>query len=394
MRTKGDVDGISVIAVDTGTKVGDVDDLVFDFHRNQLIGILLEHAGLTHPARVVPCSKIRAIGPDAVMIEGEDAVMDVEKEPDINDLLKGETKIKGKAVYTVEGEDLGKIIDVRFDEKTGRIEGYEVSGGIFADAYTGRSFIPAPKTVNIGKDVVIVPSEVSRLLEEQVGGIKGVTQRMGEKTQAAGQKLTDKARDVRWSAHERASGRSVEDLVHEALGKRADHDVLADDGSIIVIGGQLIEQRDVEAIRLHHKERDLLDSAGVDTGQTLRTAAAERWETRKRQAGEAASSVRSRASGLFEQARDRFLGWKEQAFDKVEEQRVHRALGRPVTRVILDRNDQVILNTGDIITHKAIEEARRANMLDALLSSVHVEHDPTKEELKAPSEGSASLKKQ
>jgi uncharacterized protein YrrD len=393
MRPKEDVDGISVIALDTGAKIGEVDDLIFDLQQNRLIGILVEKAGLTHPARVVPCSQVRAIGPDAVMVEGENSVIDAEKDAYINDILQKEREIKGKEVYTMEGEDLGEIVDVHFDEKTGKIEGYEVSGGIFADAYTGRSFIPAPKTLKIGKDVVLVPSEVASMVEQQVGGIRGAARRVGEKTQAAEQKLTDKARDLRWSAHERATGRGAEDLVDQAQGKRAEHDVYADDGTMFVIGGQLIEERDVVAARQHHKERELLESAGIGTGAEWRAAAGKTWETRKRQAGEAATSARARASGLIEQARDRLLGWKEQASDKVETQRIHRALGRPVTRVILDRNDEVILNTGDIITHKAIEEARRANMLDALLGSVHVENDPTKEELKAPTEGSASLKK-
>jgi hypothetical protein len=33
------------------------------------------------------------------------------------------------------------------------------------------------------------------------------------------------------------------------------------------------------------------------------------------------------------------------------------AIGRPVTKVILDREDNVILNLGDIITHQAVQRA-------------------------------------
>lgn len=43
---------------------------------------------------------------------------------------------------------------------------------------------------------------------------------------------------------------------------------------------------------------------------------------------------------------------------------------------------------------EAIEEARRAGTLDALLASVHGDDDLTREEPKAPNEDRASLKKE
>ena len=47
------------------------------------------------------------------------------------------------------------------------------------------------------------------------------------------------------------------------------------------------------------------------------------------------------------------------------------AIGRPVTKVILDREDNVVLNLGDIITHQAIQRAHDSGGLDSLLGSVY-----------------------
>jgi hypothetical protein len=47
------------------------------------------------------------------------------------------------------------------------------------------------------------------------------------------------------------------------------------------------------------------------------------------------------------------------------------AIGRPVTKVILDRNDDVILDLGDLITHQAVQQAYDAGMLDTLLTCVY-----------------------
>ena len=48
-------------------------------------------------------------------------------------------------------------------------------------------------------------------------------------------------------------------------------------------------------------------------------------------------------------------------------------MGRPVNRVVLDKQDNIILNIGEIITHKAVEQARTSNVLRILLGSVSTE---------------------
>jgi hypothetical protein len=75
-----------------------------------------------------------------------------------------------------------------------------------------------------------------------------------------------------------------------------------------------------------------------------------------------------------------------------ESDRIKRALGRPVTRVILDSQDNVILNTGEVITNQAVRRARSAGVLDILLDSVYEGDAPiSAEDLRAPESGIAAL---
>lgn len=78
-----------------------------------------------------------------------------------------------------------------------------------------------------------------------------------------------------------------------------------------------------------------------------------------------------------------------------DDDRIRRALGRPVTRVILDSQDNVILNTGEVITNQAVRRARAAGVLDILLDSVY-EGDAalSPEDLRGPEAGMASLEEQ
>ena len=58
-----------------------------------------------------------------------------------------------------------------------------------------------------------------------------------------------------------------------------------------------------------------------------------------------------------------------------------------MTKVILDREDNVILNLGDIITHQAVQRAHDAGGLDSLLGSVYkAQVEFAKDEMRAPEE--------
>ena len=86
--------------------------------------------------------------------------------------------------------------------------------------------------------------------------------------------------------------------------------------------------------------------------------------------------------------------FKESRSKAKEIKQIKNALGRPTNRVILDKQDNVILNVGDLITHQAVERARSADMLDVLLDSVDERaSEIANEERSAPVSGEASLEK-
>lgn len=274
--------GKPIVSYAAGEKLETVQDIVFDSTDNQVLAVLVDEGGLFSTARVVPFSSIKSIGSDALMIKSEADIVEASTDPKIQRIIEAYKPIKGMSVMTESGKDLGQVIDIYFDEQTGQIEGYEVSGGAMADLYTGRPFLPVPETLKVGDDVVFVPDSAANTLREQVGGLK-----------AAGQQAAN-----------RASGKAEE--LRQGWQK-----------------SQPTAQSELESF----------------------------WQSVKESA--------SRLTG--------------QASEAVEEQRIKGALGRPVTRVIFDRSDQVILNTGDLITNEAIDRARQAGVLDVLLNSVYTD---------------------
>ena len=364
MRKGTEVIGLTVVTFDTGEKLDSVNDIVFDQDSNHVLALVVDEGGWTSNARVVPFEAIQTIGPDAVIITTAQAVIDASHRPRINDILERNNILKGTAIMTTDGRELGELSDIYFDEATGAVEGYETSGGIFADAYTGRSFIPAKYTLRIGEDAAFVPPEVIELMEEhREGGLKDQLEQLRNQTAPADAETTA----------------TIRLPLETAKGLRAQQPVRTEQGMYIVTTGQIVDDPHIERAKRFNKEDELLEAVGLLQEQAD-------------QSTPQSHSEHDQSPGLWANVKQKVASWQDKSSQKIEAERINEALGRPVNRVILDDQDRVILNTGEIITHEAIEQARRNKVLDVLLDSVY-DHEPrlTVEQARADTEGRASL---
>jgi uncharacterized protein YrrD len=478
MRKGTEIIGKSVIAFDTGEKFETVLDLIFDQNSNRILGFLVDEAGWFRTSNVIPLSSVQSIGPDAIIVPSKSAEVPASQIQQIDRVLEHNNIMKGTKIVSTDGRDLGKMIDLYFDEHSGEIEGYEVSGGLFADAYTGRSFVPAPETLKIGKDVAFVPSETANMMQEQVGGIKAAMQNAGEKIQETAQVAGDKLQAAGQTATRSVTNAIVDPQEQKtfALGKLAQHTVIAPDGTRIVLEGeqitsttvamaeshdrlgelyrsaggsltekigervsntadnlgervsttadslgarigstaaglavdraqgrrvtkavytpegyivaatgQIVTAQVIERAKAHHQEQALLESVGLSTRDALGDKASLTGDQLRSKTANAGEQLRTGAKGVWEQVKETAADLQERSAQAVEEKRIKGALGRAVTRVILDRNDSVILNIGDLITHQAVASARQSGVLDILLDSVYTETPKlTVNELRAP----------
>ncbi|MEB3220104.1 MAG: hypothetical protein VKN72_28255 [Nostocales cyanobacterium 94392] len=54
-----------------------------------------------------------------------------------------------------------------------------------------------------------------------------------------------------------------------------------------------------------------------------------------------------------------------------EDKQIKAILGYPVKRTVRDKEGNIILNVGDIISFRALEEVKQADVLDSLFRSVY-----------------------
>ena len=204
MRKGKSVIGKDVLSLEDGTRLETVSDLIVDPGGQRLVALVVDEGGLMSPSRVVPIGEVTGFGKDAVIVRGQDSVVATNQDDALRAIVDQKEKIVGKQVYTVNGDDQGKIADVYFDEPTGNVMGYEVSGGIIGDVTKGTSFLSIEDITTIGNDVIYVQPEIATVLDEQVGGLQGAVRDAGIASvrPADGHRPTERQRPTPLSASE------------------------------------------------------------------------------------------------------------------------------------------------------------------------------------------------
>lgn len=520
MRKAKSLLGLSIITRESGKNLGTVRDLIFSDNSQKLLALLVSDRELFGmiDAQCVTWNHVREIGTDALMVEADDALQKVHADAVVAEAYDGKNSIDGKQITTDQGENLGRVSDLYLDD-SGYVTAYEVSGGLFSDAYNGKRYLEMPSTVKVGADVVIVPHESVHKLELQSqtepGGLKAVVASATDKVSGAydsakstvadtydniatasvdkqrafvigktagrdviipadkatmatppalttdavehsplvkidASTATELQRETPATATDISSTGEVVDgevlvrqgetitaehadraitagvlgtlvtaaaqhaasttlssaqssvsgaasttgtqasgtLENSAIGKPSAREVLAADGSVLVAPGQIITQGILDRADAHGKKGEVIAAATVG-GASI--AAQDAYSQAKTAATSAWGTVKEKVADLTGTAQDKKAEYDANALDK----KIKNAVGRPVTRVILAKDDSVILNTGDIITNKAVEEARQADVLDILLDSVYdASPDITPEMLRVQGKGDAALSTQ
>lgn len=79
---------------------------------------------------------MQASGLDAMVVYSKDSVVGAHHIPAIEEILRHNNVLRGTKILTTAGLDLGELVDLFFDEHSGLVEGYEVSGGVFASDFS------------------------------------------------------------------------------------------------------------------------------------------------------------------------------------------------------------------------------------------------------------------
>ena len=169
MRTGKSLLGIAVVGHTDGVKLGNVADLIFDHETDQLLALVLGEKDLFGliDAQIVPWREIHALGSDVIFARNAQSKIGLRQDEASNRATRDnrESVLSGTQIITTEGQKLGTLADMCIDETTGKVLGYQISGGFVSDTLRGKKFLPAPPTLTVGHDVAIAPPEAAGMIK-------------------------------------------------------------------------------------------------------------------------------------------------------------------------------------------------------------------------------------
>jgi sporulation protein YlmC with PRC-barrel domain len=136
--------GQRVLTRDGARQLGSIRRLLLDPARGTVVSAELE--GGVGDATMLDWASVASIGPDAVMVETEDAVRGAQSEIEQR-LSAGELDLRGKQVLDEGGDSLGPLDDLEFDGASGRLARLHVPGHA----------LPMERLIAVGPDAIIVP---------------------------------------------------------------------------------------------------------------------------------------------------------------------------------------------------------------------------------------------
>jgi uncharacterized protein YrrD len=315
-----------IIAADKNQKIANktVKNLILNPQTHQLLGFLLESSASSSAADVLPFERVEAIAPHGIVATSTEAILPLSQAREMQQVLEQQVVLEGCPVMTLEGTYLGCLQDLYFDLKTGCVKGYEVThpnnrGDRFVRAVRAHSEAQKPMA-----SAQSASSEDAQPWQNAVATAIAETQPLSltlkrQKQVQSSQAARSDVKPFAFRYLERAKGRRVRSRISDR------------DGNTIAIPGQIVTQRLLERAKHKECEAQLCQAVGLDP------------LTRPVSQG-----------GIYS-----------------SEKQIAEALGHPVTRAIVDKQGDVILNVGDLITHRAVARARQAQVLHQLLASVY-----------------------
>ena len=148
------IKGRAVVSIESGAKLGYVEDLVFDTQALRLAGLCISAEG---QEAVIPFEDVKSLGHDAITVPGDSAARWKTTETTISKLPRL-GQIKKLKVVDEAGTLLGTVHGVQVAPEDGRITEFDTRKGGVLGIGGEKHAIPARVVRSVGDEVLVVPT--------------------------------------------------------------------------------------------------------------------------------------------------------------------------------------------------------------------------------------------
>lgn len=169
MKKAKDILGLPITLLENGKEMLHVKGILLSKKSRKVLGFLIDEGGWLKGSKIILLKNIHTIGKDAILIEDKDIIMSSTQIPEVEQILEDKYDIFDLEVIDVLGNKLGRIEDIIFDEKNGKIVSLEISEGVFEDILYGRLRLPLSEDIKFENQGIIVENTTGI---SQTGGLK------------------------------------------------------------------------------------------------------------------------------------------------------------------------------------------------------------------------------
>ncbi|MTI66455.1 MAG: hypothetical protein FH753_07620 [Firmicutes bacterium] len=145
-----------VLSKKTGEKIASIKDIIYSKHKQRILGFIVKENNIFKGNKVIRFKNIKAFGDDVLMVKDKKSIERTESIPEIFNIIKEGNDIIGEEVLCEDGESLGYIKDVIYEEKKGKILAFLLTDGVIQDVIDGRNILPNIKGIKfLDKSLVI-----------------------------------------------------------------------------------------------------------------------------------------------------------------------------------------------------------------------------------------------
>ncbi len=164
-RKWSELQGIAIVSLADGKKVGTLDDFYFNLANSNIYALRIK-TGL-FGRKLLPVAQINSIGLDAITIQSDDTLSDEKADEQLSTYGLGSNLLTYK-IMSEAGSVVGTVGNLLIETgvpKAMRIAEFELSGGLRERISGHYSQFASSQLLQYGHDVLVVPDEVARSLQ-------------------------------------------------------------------------------------------------------------------------------------------------------------------------------------------------------------------------------------
>ena len=152
--------GRPVITIDEGAVVGETAGMIIDTASTDVAALIVNVTNRFESPKAVPYALVQGIGDDAVIIENASSLADFGAIPEILEVGRPDSEIRGVKAITRTGRLLGTVADLMIDLDAGRVVAYEIQCGACKDADSAL-VIQAEQVITVGRHALITAAQTA-----------------------------------------------------------------------------------------------------------------------------------------------------------------------------------------------------------------------------------------